>query len=239
MLSKKFIFIFFLIFVISIPFIYNYYEISEILFVNFKYHSQVVFNITDSYPFASSLIFFLIVAFSVVINIPGSSIKAILAGIFFGWHQGAIMMILSITIGSYISIKFYGFFFKIMFQKNKIHKLSKRINLDINNPSFILLVFLRLATVIPLIIQNMIISTLRIKKIPLLLSTLIGVSPILIIYTYIGNFFSTVILNSQSKLDVWNLINDKIIYSFLVLGLFAIILSIISIKVKNLIYKNT
>lgn len=238
MLNKKLIILLFLLFfILVIPFIYNQYDLSNFIFINLKKYSKLIINFIDTYPLLSSLIYFVIVAISVVINLPGSSIKAILAGIFFGWYHGAILIILSITIGSFISIKFYGFFLKIMMQKNRLEKISKKINFDINNPSFTLLVFLRVATVIPLTIQNLIISSFRLNKATLLISTFIGISPILIIYTYIGHIFSKFLLHSVKSFNIWDLVNIKIIFSLVALIFFVMLLSIVSIKIKNLIIK--
>ena len=94
-------FIFF-VFIIGLPLIYYLFDSSHI-FLNFLNNSnQLIETYLNKNYFFSCLIIFLLLFTSVVINIPGNSLKAIFVGFYFEIIVGSLIITLSITFGSYV-----------------------------------------------------------------------------------------------------------------------------------------
>jgi uncharacterized membrane protein YdjX (TVP38/TMEM64 family) len=152
----------------------------------FLYINFINQNLENNYLF-----FFLIYFFSLIIffsfSLPGSPILLIASGFFFGFYIGFFINIFSILIGSYFFVflfarNFFNKFFNIMYLKfsNKLNKLIKR-------SSYEYLIIFRLIQGNPLFIQNLFLSFLNISKTKFILTSFVGFSPAIIVFTYIGS----------------------------------------------------
>ncbi len=151
----------------------------------FLYINFINQNLENNY-----LIFFLIYFFSLTVffsfSLPGGPILLIASGFFFGLYAGFFINIFSILIGSYFFIFFAKRFFKIFFDKLYV-KFSNKLNKLIKRSSYEYLIIFRLIQGNPLFIQNLCLSFLNISKTKFILTSFIGFSPAIIIFTYFGS----------------------------------------------------
>lgn len=184
--------LYYIIFILN-TFIYNNYIYSFILY------------------FIFSFIFF-------SLSLPGSTIIVISSGFLFGTFNGFIINILSITLGSLIFISFTNFIFKKLFYNLHFYLLSKLKFLQ-HKSSFDYLILLRLILGPPLILQNLLIANLNISKTKIMFSTLVGFTPIMFYFAYVGSYLSNI-----TQLKNLNLYDFFSIDMLLVLSVIIIIL---------------
>ena len=151
------------------------------------------FDLIIDNNFALSLIIYFI--FSILFftfSIPGSLIIILASSFFFGFFVGYLINIISVTLGSLL----FFLFFKVIYKKyanKKLEKFSNKLNRIIKKSSLEYLILLRLIFGVPLFIQNLFLSTLEISKKKFILSSFIGFSPYMLIFSFVGNQFSTFI----------------------------------------------
>ena len=151
----------------------------------FLYINFINQNLENNY-----LIFFLIYFFSLIFffsfSLPGGPILLIASGFFFGLYAGFFINIFSILIGSYFFVFFAKRFFKNFFDKLYV-KFSNKLNKLIKRSSYEYLIIFRLIQGNPLFIQNLCLSFLNISKTKFILTSFVGFSPAIIIFTYFGS----------------------------------------------------
>ena len=99
--KASFLFVF-LIFIFFFPLLYYFSDTSDIL-LNFLTNSdkQINYFLNENY-FLSIFLVFIVLVLSIVLNIPGNSLKAIFIGFYYGAYIGSILIIFAITLGSFI-----------------------------------------------------------------------------------------------------------------------------------------
>ena len=175
------------------------------------------------------LIFFIYLFLHNLFSLPGSIIFFAASGYFFGLYIGFFISIISLVLGSLFFFIFSSIFLKKIFPKI-YNNYSKKITSYIDDSSFEFLILLRLIPGPPLMLQNLLLSILNIKKTLFCLTSLIGFSPIVFVSVFFGyqlsNFNS---LRSVVFSDVFSL--EFIIF---ILFIFALIfLKIFYKKKKN------
>ena len=151
----------------------------------FLYINFINQNLENNY-LIFSLIYFFSLIFFFSLSLPGSPILLITTGFFFGFYIGFIINIFSILIGSYFFVFFAKSFLKNFFNKLYV-KFSYKLNKLIKNSSYEYLIIFRLIQGNPLFFQNLCLSFLNISKTKFLLTSFVGFSPVIIIYTYFGS----------------------------------------------------
>ena len=168
-----------------------------------------------------SLILYFIFSFLFfTFSLPGSLIIILASGFFFGFFISFIINIITIVLGSLCFFLFFQNIFKKFFNK-QIKKFSNKLNLIIKNSSFEYLVLLRLIFGVPLFVQNLFLSTLKISKTKFIISSFIGFSPYFLLFSFIGNQFSNLIEIKEFQLS--NILSFELILIFLVLINFLLI----------------
>ena len=120
------------------------------------------------------------------LSLPGSIIAFVASGYFFGLYIGFFISIISLVLGSFVFFVFFSFFLKKIFPKI-YNNYSKKITNYIDDSSFEYLILLRLIPGPPLMLQNLLLSILNIKKTLFCLTSLIGFSPIVFVSVFFGN----------------------------------------------------
>ena len=143
------------------------------------------FYIDTNYNF-SILIFFVFLLFYNTFSIPGNLLFVVSAGYFFGIYIGYIISILSIVFGSFIFFTASKLLLKKIFI-NIYNKYSLKINRYISNSSIEYLIMFRMIPGLPLMIQNVCLSILKIHSFKFILTSFIGFSPIIFIAVYYGS----------------------------------------------------
>ena len=156
---------------------------------------NILLNVTDfinnNYYF-SFLIYFVISVLFFTLSLPGGMIILISSGFFFGFLEGFIINTLSISFGSLIFIIFSKTILSKLFEKY-YKKLSLQLSNFIKNSSYEYLILLRLIIGPPLIFQNICISLLNISKTKIIISSVIGFTPLMLLFSYIGSYASNLI----------------------------------------------
>ena len=156
---------------------------------------NILFNLTDfinNNYYSSFLLYFIISICFFTLSLPGGIIILISSGFFFGFLEGFIINILSISLGSLIFIIFSKTILSKLFEKY-YNKYSDKLTDFIKNSSYEYLILLRLIIGPPLIFQNICISLLNISKTKILISSLIGFTPIMLLFSYFGSYASNLI----------------------------------------------
>ena len=156
---------------------------------------NILFNlsdfINDNYYY-SFLLYFIISICFFTLSLPGGMIILISSGFFFGFFGGFLINIFSISFGSLIFIIFSKSILSKLFEKYYI-KFSDKLDNFIKNSSYEYLILIRLIIGPPLIFQNICISLLNISKIKIIISSVIGFTPLMLLFSYIGSYASNLI----------------------------------------------
>ncbi len=168
----------------------------------------------------SLILYFLFSFLFFTFSLPGSLIIILASSFFFGFITGFIINITTIVLGSLCFFLFFKNIFKKYFNK-QIEKFSDKLNKIIKKSSFEYLVLLRLIFGVPLFIQNLFLSTLKISKTKFIISSFIGFTPYFLLFSFIGNQFSDLIEVKEFQLS--NILSFELILIFLILIIFLLI----------------
>ena len=191
--------------------------------------NEIIFNIllnlnefiNTNYLY-SVCIYFFISIFFFALSLPGGMIVLISSGFFFGIVIGFIINILSISLGSLIFVIFSRTLFRGLFNKY-YKKFSHKLSNYIKDSSYEYLILIRLIIGPPLIFQNICISLLNISKIKILITSLIGFTPTMLLFSYLGSYVSNVI-------ELNNFSFSKI-FSFEILIIFGLMILLLILRI--------
>ena len=187
---------------------------------------DIINSYIQNYYYLSLFIFFLFLLIYFSFSLPGGPILLLASGFFFGFLIGSIINIVSIVLGSLIFFIVSKFLFKNLL-KNYYEIYSLKLTNIIKKSSYEYLILLRLIVVAPLFIQNLCLSILNISKVKFIISSFIGFSPLMILFSYLGNQLSDLI-----QVKEFNLIE---VFTFELLIIFLILISVILLRI---FYKN-
>lgn len=190
----------------------------EFIFIIIDYLNNII---VDHYLY-SFCMYFIILTLFFTLSLPGGLFLLLGSGFFFGFIQGFIINIFSISLGSLLFIFLSKSILKSIFNKY-YQKFSIMIARYMKNSSLEYLILIRMIVGIPLIVQNICISLLNISQFKILLSSFIGFAPIMLLLSYIGNYCSTLI---QLKT-----LNFSEIYSYEIFIIFGIVIFLILIRI--------
>ena len=163
--------------------------------------------------------YFLFCLFFFLLSLPGALIVTISSGFFFGFYIGFLINIISITIGSLFFIILSKHFF-LNYLNNHFLKYTNKLNKIVKKSSYEYLILIRLIFGVPLIVQNLFISTLEISKFKFIVSSLIGFTPYFLIFTYVGDKVSNLL--EIKYFSVKNIFSIEIIVILIILALILI-----------------
>ena len=177
------------------------------------------------------IVYFIFCSFFFFFALPGGLIITLASGFFFGFYVGFLINIISIIIGSFFFIILAKYLFSNLF-KNYLSKYTEKLNKIIKKSSYEYLILLRFTIGIPLIIQNLFISTLEISKVKFIISSIIGFTPYFLIYSYAGHKISNLLeIKSFSIKDFFSI---EILILLIFLILILIFRIIYKIKSENI-----
>ena len=193
---------------------------TEIIFNIITYFN----NLIELYFFYTIIIYFLMTTIFFTLSLPGGPIILISSGFFFGFLLGFAINILSITFGCFIFIVFSKTILNKLF--NSIYlKFSDKLSNLVSNSTYEYLILIRLIIGIPLAVQNIIISMLKISKIKIFLTTFIGFTPLMLLFSYFGSYVSDILqLRSVGLREIFSLEIFFIFVSIIFLMLLRIFL---------------
>ena len=153
------------------------------------------------------------------LSLPGGLIVTLSSGFFFGFYIGFIINIMSITIGSLFFMIISKYFFLNYFNYY-LSKYTDKLNKIIKKSSYEYLILIRLIFGIPLIVQNLFISTLEISKVKFIISSIIGFTPYFLIFSYVGDKISDLL--EIKSFSIKNIFSIEIIIILIILALVLI-----------------
>ena len=155
----------------------------------FLFFLDIINSYIQNYYYLSLSIFFLFLLIFFSFSLPGGAILLVASGFFFGFLVGFIINTVSLVLGSLIFFIVSKFLFKNLL-KSYYEIYSLRLTNIIKKSSYEYLILLRLIVGVPLFIQNLCLSILNISKVKFIITTSIGFSPLLVIFSYLGNHLS-------------------------------------------------
>ena len=165
------------------------------------------------------ILYFLFCLLFFFLSLPGGLIVTLSSGFFFGFYIGFIINITSITIGSLFFMIISKYFFLNYFNYY-LSKYTDKLNKIIKKSSYEYLILIRLIFGIPLIVQNLFISTLEISKVKLIISSIIGFTPYFLIFSYVGDKISDLL--EIKSFSIKNIFSIEIIIILIILALVLI-----------------
>ena len=186
---------------------------------------NILINLTDFVSnnyFYSFLLYLIISICFFTLSLPGGMIILISSGFFFGFLQGFLINIFSISFGSLLFIVLSKTILQKLFQKYYI-KFSDQLNDFIKNSSYEYLILLRSLIGPPLVLQNICISLLNISKTKTFISSVIGFTPLMLLLSYAGSYASNLI--ELKSLTFSNILTPEILFIIFLL-IFLILLRI-------------
>ena len=161
--------------------------------------NEIIFNFlinlnefVSTYYIVSFCLFFIISTLYFTFSLPGGIIILLSSGFFFGFIGGFFLNIISICFGSLIFIIFSKTLIKGLFEKYYV-KFSDKLSTYIKSSSYEYLILIRLIIGPPLLFQNICISLLNISKTKILITSFIGFTPLMLLFSYLGSHVSNII----------------------------------------------
>mgnify|MGYP001391724323 CR=1 FL=1 len=151
-----------------------------------------IYDYINLYYFYSFCLYSIILLCFFTFSLPGGIILLIGSGFFFGFIQGFLINIFSISLGSLIFIIFSKTLLNKIFKKY-YNKFSNKLFNYIKNSSYEYLILIRLLIGLPLVFQNISISILKVSKIKIFVTSLIGFTPLMLLFSYLGSYASSII----------------------------------------------
>ena len=172
--------------------------------------NDIIFNFlinlnefVTTYYVYSFCLFFIISTLYFTFSLPGGIIILLSSGFFFGFIGGFFLNIISICLGSLIFIIFSKTLLRGLFEKYYV-KISDNLSKYIKSSSYEYLILIRLIIGPPLLFQNICISLLNISKTKIFITSLIGFTPSVLLFSYLGSHVSNIIeLKSFTIADIF------------------------------------
>ena len=155
-------------------------------------------------------------------SLPGNPIFMTSAGFLYGIGIGFSVSIIGIVLGSLIFYLFVSFLFKKFFPAF-YSKYSSKAHSYLSDSTFEYLIIFRMIPGFPLIVQNLVLTILKIDKLKFIISSIIGFSPLVFAFVYFGKQ-----LNNISKLKSFTFSD---IFSLEILILIFLLILLISIRI--------
>lgn len=228
---KILILILFFFLCISLPIFFYIYDLNENLFKKIiSFDASIKEIIKNNYIFIL-IIFFIVNFTTTAVNMPGGSLKCIIAGYYFGLFYGLMVSLLPITLGSYF-VYYFNTTLVSQIQVTKFKKIINYLNEKYKAHSFLVLVFVRLVLFIPLSIQNLFLSSLKINKQLFLITTMIGLFPTIFVYNLIGSLVDSMIEFESIKISILKESNILPVFFILIILVFSFTIILSKFKKK-------
>ena len=168
------------------------------------------------YPTICRSLFSFLYIIVVSASIPLATILSIFSGILFGVFQGTLLSSLSATFGALFSFILVRYFLKSFLHNHRTDSFDAFQKMFIKNGIFYLFA-IRMIPAFPFYLVNIFMAFTPIKVVPYSIVTLIGITPMTIIYVYFGS--------QINKINhIAEILSPKILIIFCLIGLTPLIL---------------
>jgi len=185
--------------------------------MNYSLIFENFFNWIEINLYFSIFIFSIFILFYSMFSLPGLILFFVFSGFAFGIFISYLICLISTTIGCFCFFILSKYFFNKFFKK-KFKKYFNRIDDLIKDSSLEYLIIFRLIPGPPLMVQNLVLSFLEISNYKFLLSTFIGLQPIMLFAILIGNKINNLANVSHFKAkDIFTLDLLLILLTFIII----------------------
>lgn len=212
---------------IILPILFLLTNFDELILLFSKYDNLLKIFIINNF-YLSYFLFFFFIFCSSFFNIPGGSLRFILAGYFFGVIPAVIILLIAVTSGSFFIYRINKLAISDYIH-SKYAYLSKIIHK--HNQNWLILILIRNIPVFPLFIQNIILSTFKISDFKFILTTLIGIFPLIFLYSSMGDSFSS--FSDLKDFDLKKSVDNSKLISFVSSIVLVIALGIVGIILEK------
>ncbi|WP_159455166.1 TVP38/TMEM64 family protein [Pseudobacteriovorax antillogorgiicola] len=174
--------------------------------------------LTQQWPILSVLAYGLLYIILVTCSVPGMFLLTVLCGATFGW-PGLSYTALSATLGSLVAFYMSRYWFRAAVLRNWGHWLMQ-INHMLESHGTPVLITVRLFTIIPYYIVNLVSGLTTVSSSRFFLTTLVGMLPVHAVFINAG----TKIAEIKVVADIWT---PKMILSIALLGVLPLIATIL------------
>ena len=170
----------------------------------------------NTYPTICRSLFSFLYIIVVSASIPLATILSIFSGILFGVFQGTLLSSLSATFGALFSFILVRYFLKSFLHNQRTASFDAFQKMFIKNGIFYLFA-IRMIPAFPFYLVNIFMAFTPIRAVPYSIVTLIGITPMTIIYVYFGS--------QINKINhIAEILSPKILIIFCLIGLTPLIL---------------
>lgn len=230
---KRFGLLFFLAALLIAFFYFDLYR-----YLSFDVLKQYRFDLvkwTQSHVLYATLLFAVLYVSVVATSVPGAAFLTMTAGFLFGPTLGAVIVVLSATLGAYILYLAVSTAFGKQFAK-KAQGFALQMEKGFQENAFSYLLFLRLVPIFPFWLVNIVPAILGVKARTFISATLIGIIPGSIIYVFVGNGLGHVFDANQAV--SFQVFQDPVIWGPLVALGFLSLVPVLYKLIKNKYKKN-
>jgi uncharacterized membrane protein YdjX (TVP38/TMEM64 family) len=201
-------------------------------------HREMLASFTASHHVLSIALFAAVYIVAVAISFPGASILTVLAGLLFGWLEGAIIAMVSATLGATIVFQIAKSAFGDVLAQ-KAGPFLKRFRDGFSEDAFNYLLFLRLVPAFPFWVVNIAPALANVKLRTFVVTTILGIIPGSFAFASVGSGLNSIIETHQAahaqcvatkslaecpfELTTSSLVTPQLIAGFVALGVVALI----------------
>ncbi|NNE38985.1 MAG: TVP38/TMEM64 family protein [Gammaproteobacteria bacterium] len=196
-----------------------------------KSQRSELLELVNARPVLSASAFVAIYIISVALSLPIATVLTLLGGFLFGRWLGTFLIVFSATAGA--TILFIAAKSAIgSTLRDKAGPLFQKIEANMNQNAIGYLLFMRLVPLFPFFLVNIVPALFNIRLLPYIATTFIGIMPGTFVYANVGRELGTI----ESLSD---LISTEMILAFTLLGLFALLPTILKqAKIININQNN-
>ena len=226
-------FFYILLIIIFIWFIFTKYELQELDGYNFiKSNNEIIENFKNNNFILLFILFFLFIILWIFLLGFGTPI-GLISGYIFGKWIGALLAIISLSVGALILYQF-GKFFLYNFVKKKLYSKFFYLENKFKKNELVFMIIYRLLAIIPFPIANILPILFNVKNKNYFLGTLIGITPAIFIQSSFGSGIGHIIKYNDEFPGIFTMLSYRGIYLPIIAFFIIVILGFIFKKKFNL-----
>tara|TARA_Y100000590_G_scaffold251292_1_gene282197 strand:+ start:189 stop:911 length:723 start_codon:yes stop_codon:yes gene_type:complete len=216
-------------------FLFSKFSIQEITTYDFiKSNSKYLTSLRESNLFLISILFIVLGVFWISVLQGFGSIVVLASGFIFGTYMGAIIAVMTLSLGASITFIIASYFFKDLI-KEKFGNRFKFIQEKIKSNEFFIIFALRIIGGTPMQLQNLLPVLFNVKIKNLFFASFLGFIPQAYIFSALGAGLENQVEQNLKPPSFWQMITSFEIYAPIIAFLFLLILAFF---LRKLFYKN-
>lgn len=213
----------FLILIVIIVGLFWYFNIGHYLTLeNLKKHSSDLRDLVAAHSTIAALLFTALYSVIITFSLPGAAILSLAGGFLFGMTFGTFLNMVGATVGAVASFLMTRFLIGAALQKKFSQQLTN-FNQELDHYGIYYLFAVRLIPLFPFFLVNILCGLTKISLSTFFITTVLGIIPGSLIYTYAGTQLSSIT-------SIRDIFSTKLLVAFLLLACFIML----SLVIKRL-----